>query len=162
MNTSPKAERILAIDPFYRGFGFVVLEGADFPVHWGVKEKNKADSHWLQMRMRELIRRYEPGAFVFADLRGKRTMRINDGVAGYIGLTEASGMATVYIAEAEIAKSFGKATRREIAERLAERFPEMAETLPSKRKIWESEDPRVRVFRALTLAAVYYGWKPEQ
>lgn len=34
---NPKQFRILAIVPSYRGFGFVILEGQDTLVDWGVK-----------------------------------------------------------------------------------------------------------------------------
>ncbi len=43
-------------------------------------------------------------------------------------------------------------TKQEMAELLAKQFPdELASLLPSKRKLWENEDPRMDIFDAVGL-----------
>ena len=49
-----------------------------------------------------------------------------------------------------------KGTKHEMAEMLAQKFPvELADKLPPKRKLWESEDGRMDMFDAVGLAAVF-------
>ena len=49
-----------------------------------------------------------------------------------------------------------KATKHEIAQSLAQRFPdELAEKLPPKRRPWENEDGRMDTFDAVGLAMVF-------
>jgi hypothetical protein len=47
MSSAPATEkRVLSIDPTHRGFGYVVLEGSEHLIDWGVRHvqgsKNKA------------------------------------------------------------------------------------------------------------------------
>ena len=55
-------ERVLAIDPFSRGFGFVVLEGTDSLVDWGLKDIRKAKAEKSLKQIAILIAHYEPGS----------------------------------------------------------------------------------------------------
>jgi hypothetical protein len=50
----------------------------------------------------------------------------------------------------------GFRTREEIAEALTRIFPELIWHLPPKRKIWQSEHPRMTVFDAIALGLTYW------
>ena len=49
-----------------------------------------------------------------------------------------------------------KGTKHEMAEMLAQRFPDLAAKLPPKRRAWESEDGRMDIFDAVGLATVFW------
>src|SRR5215204_2172267 len=75
---NPRANRdtrILAIDPFTRGFGFAVLEGAEGLIDWGVKE-TKTDKNRRSLKLiTELMDRYEPAVVVVEDHKAKGSRR---------------------------------------------------------------------------------------
>ena len=48
-------------------------------------------------------------------------------------------------------------TKHSIATTLAVAYPELAEKVPRKRKIYQSEDERISVFDALSLAVTFAG-----
>jgi hypothetical protein len=50
----------------------------------------------------------------------------------------------------------GKGTKHQLAETLAQRFPEqLGLQLPGVRRAWESEDPRMSIFMAMTLVVMF-------
>ena len=49
------------------------------------------------------------------------------------------------------------ATKHSIAKTLAVDYPELTEKVPKKRKIYQSEDERIAVFDALSLAVTFAG-----
>src|SRR5947209_1334462 len=76
MSRIPSAEkRILAIDPTHRGFGYVIFEGPEQLIDWGVKhvegQKNKASVAAVS----ELISRYRPQILVLEDGDAKHCRR---------------------------------------------------------------------------------------
>ena len=73
--TAPEEKRILAIDPINRGFGFVVLEGPEYLVDWGVKEvPNNKNAHAL-WAIENLIGRYQPDKLVVEDYTSRDSRR---------------------------------------------------------------------------------------
>jgi hypothetical protein len=71
----------LAIDPTHRGFGYVVLEGSDHLIDWGVRHvqgpKNKASIQAAS----ELISFCRPQILIFEDVsskNGRRRKRVRD------------------------------------------------------------------------------------
>jgi hypothetical protein len=57
-----------------------------------------------------------------------------------------------------IADSLGGARRNKysVATVIAERFPELAPSLPRQRKLWEGEDYRMSVFDAAAAGSAYF------
>src|SRR5712692_1650169 len=76
MSSAPATEkRVLSIDPTHRGFGYVVLEGSDRLIDWGVRyvqgQKNKASI----AATGELISHYRPQIIVLEDVAAKGCRR---------------------------------------------------------------------------------------
>src|SRR6266702_7883474 len=70
MNRMPAQQiRVLAIDPFFRGFGFAILEGAKCPIDWGVKEARKDKAVLCVRQIVRLIEYYQPDVLVVEDWR---------------------------------------------------------------------------------------------
>src|ERR1035437_1478353 len=150
--------RILAIDPCTRGFGFVVLEGGNHLLDWGVARLYSKNDEEFLVRVDALTNRYKPTAIVVEDVAGTRkgeraTRRIND-LLGYAALLD---IERALVSRGEVRVILGlpyDATKYEVARTIAKLFPELAATLPPPRKPWQSEDERMNVYDALSLAVV--------
>jgi Holliday junction resolvasome RuvABC endonuclease subunit len=150
--------RILAVSPSSRGFGFAVLEGDMMFVDWGVKSVQSDKNARCLVKVGELIKHYQPATVVLEDHLSKwsrRSPRIRTLLQQIIELASAGNVdVALYSLEQVIGGFFGKGTgtKHEIAQILAERFPEeLGARLPPKRRLWMSEDYRVRIFDAVAL-----------
>jgi len=65
--TRTRYQRVLALDPTSRGFGFVVLEGPGRLVDWGVKDIRADKEQATLEKVKELIELYRPGVLVAED-----------------------------------------------------------------------------------------------
>ncbi|MCI0423101.1 MAG: hypothetical protein L0312_28400, partial [Acidobacteria bacterium] len=68
-------QRILAIDPTTKGFGFAVLEGPDKLVEWGTKEVNGNKNEACINEIGDIIRLYQPAVIVLENCDSKRSRR---------------------------------------------------------------------------------------
>lgn len=150
--------RILAIDPTHRGFGYVVLEGSDRLVDWGLRQWRRGKSSNAVDRVCNLIRRVTPDVLVIEDTRcdscrrGERVREFLDRVAA----ATISEVRVRRVAAAAVRARFsaaGAKNKDAVARILAAQFPELAPLLPPPRKPWKSEDERMAVFDAAALAA---------
>ena len=173
MNTNqPKQSCILAISPSTRGFGFVVLEGPETLVDWGVKGVKKENKNAQSLaKVKKLIAQYQPKTLVLEDALAKgsrRAPRIRTLTSQIVKAAEKLNVRVKLFPRDHVMKTFladGKGTKHQMAEMLAQRLPEELERqLPKKRKPWDSEDPRMSIFVAVALAVVFrlkYGKQPE-
>jgi hypothetical protein len=156
MPTLPRNAILLAIDPTSRGFAFAVLEVPAFLVDWGSKSVPARSGEFLR-RVGELLSRYKPDVLVLEDLAAKGARR-RKRARREIELLERRalkrGVRVERVSRLAILDTFapGK-TKYEVALRLAEVFPVLANRLPRKRNTWRPEDARMSVFDALGIAA---------
>jgi Holliday junction resolvasome RuvABC endonuclease subunit len=159
MNYEPiPTERILAIDPISKGFGFVVIESEPVQlVDWGTAMcRRTADS--LGETVRTLLARYQPTTLVLEDPHGARseTRRLALTFAVAVIVDAAEGICEVQLVPRESVlaalASLGVANKRQAVRLFAERFPELRPKVPPGRFIWQSEDARWAIFDALALA----------
>jgi hypothetical protein len=146
--------RILALDVHPRSFGYVVVEGPDNLLDWGVRrsyEKTKSHPEVLARgRLRPLLKIWKPGAVVIriGDRRNKdvqsllRYMKKEAGTTSFLRIT---GTRDYYVGR-------GKYQR---AVEMASRFPDVGWKLPTKRKLGDSEHYLMSMFEALAIAVQY-------
>ncbi|HEX4959337.1 MAG TPA: hypothetical protein VF173_00765 [Thermoanaerobaculia bacterium] len=150
-------DTILAIDPTSRGFAFAVLEAPAFLVDWG-ERIIPAKTGGLLRKVDELLSRYEPALLVIEDLavpHARRRKRGKKEVRSIELLALKRGLVVERISRLAVRDTFAPAKSKfEVALRLAEIFPALAQRLPRKRKAWRTEDARMNVFDALGFAAV--------
>jgi hypothetical protein len=150
-------DTILAIDPTSRGFAFAVLEAPAFLVDWG-ERIIPAKSGDLLRKVDKLLSRYEPDLLVIEDVaipHTRRHKRASKEIRSIEVLALKRGLAAERISRLAVIDAFAPAKSKfEVALRLAESFPVLAERLPKKRKAWTTEDARMNVFDALGFAAV--------
>ncbi len=153
-------ERILAIDPISRGFGYVILEEEPLQlVDWGTGVCN---SESLGQAVRLLLRRYHPTVVVLEHPRmavsGVRQTTLNRALFQVLGGMDDSDCSLRLYPRTSIPAAFtdtGALTKKEITKLIAERFPELKHRLPRTRRIWESEDARQAIFDAAALALAH-------
>lgn len=156
--TGRSARRVLAIDLASRGFGFVVLEGSDRLVDWGTRDIRNEKRSGTVRKVREIIEMYAPDVVILEDCgapESRRRSRIGNLAGAVASVINKMGIRVRIISAARVRRTSalaGTATKHEIATRLAERYSELVPMLPRKRKAWESEDARGRVFGALAMA----------
>ena len=155
----PQNQRILAIAPSTRGFGFAVLEGRDTLVDWGIKSVKGDKNSQCLAKVRELIGDYPPDVIVLEDTSAKdsrRGPRIRALTKEIIALALSSKVKVELLTQKQIRKNFftdGKGTKDALAEIVAQRFSEeLGDRLPPKRRPWMSEDYRMNIFDAVALA----------
>lgn len=156
---NPPALRILAIDPFVSGIGFVAIEGSENLIDWGLRtvrgEKNPACLRVVEA----LILRYSPNVILVENCqvkgcrRRQRTRDLIEDIEALVKAREAKCRRVTRLAVQKVFSQYGASTKHQIASELAERFPELARHLPRPRKPWASEDARMSIFDALALAA---------
>ena len=156
-------ERVLSLDPFYRGFGFAVLESGPTQIaDWGIRHCGKVGSRDCAVALQRMIARYAPSAIVTEDLREARTLRARSLRVFITGLSDAADEASVKLrtyARADVRAVFepaGAITKEQIANVLIARFPELESRRPPPRKVWESEDSRMAIFDALSFAVTHF------
>jgi hypothetical protein len=147
---------ILAIDPTSRGFAFAVLEAPAFLVDWG-ERIIPAKTGGLLRKVDELLSRYEPTLLVVEDLAvpgARRRKRASKEIRSIELLALKQGLAVERISRLGVIETFApRRNKFELALRLAEIFPALAERLPRKRRAWTTEDARTNIFDALGFAA---------
>jgi len=155
--------RILAIDPTPRGFGFALLEDRPLRlIDWGVVECRRGNKEENRgKRLRGLFQEYDPSIFVIEDCgrktsrRGHATRRFADEIRL---LAQRVHLPLKKFSREQVKQAFalhGATTKQQIAQVLADGFPELKPRLPTVREIWQSEDYRISIFDAVALGMTF-------
>ena len=158
-----KTVRILAIAPLTRGLGYAVMEGPDKLVVRGNKairqDKNTRALVWVE----KFIRLYQPAILVLPDVNApdtRRATRIKTLHRKIVALAKEHQLKVRLFSGQQVREKLLKhaqGTKQALAEILAAQFPvDLASRLPPKRRPWMSEDPRMDIFDAVGLAAVFW------
>ena len=154
--------RILAIDPFPKGLGFVVLEGPEQLLNWGTKTA-KGDRNADCLRLAdELMSVYRPDVIALEDHCGegsRRHPRVQTLIQNLLVLASSREIATRTFSRLVVIKAlaeYGARTKHQIAVHIARRFPELEPHLPARRKPWDSESERMSIFDAASLALTLF------
>lgn len=155
---SKRTARVLAIDLNTRGFGFVVVEGPDHLIDWGLRDIRREKEQVTLEKVDELLRLYRPSLLVVEDIddpSARRGPRIEKTVRQVTELATQRRLRVRTVSAAKVRGVFAQhaaQTKHEIANVTVARFPELAPYRPPTRRLWMSEDQRQAVFDALALA----------
>jgi hypothetical protein len=153
---------VCSFDPTVRGLAYVVMEGPQKVLDWGVAEARFNKRRRCLQAAGELIEFYEPDVVVLEDPRGEgsrrcaRAARLIRDIADYARTENIRPYSYPRNAVRELFERFGAHTKHEIATSIAEWLPELKPSLPRKRKPWMTEDDRMNVFDAVSFALTYY------
>jgi hypothetical protein len=158
----PVEQLILALCPTSRGFGFVVLEGRNRTIDWGAKDARGDKNRVVLAKARELMRWYRPHLLVLENTDAphcRRTDRIRNLHRQLCELASEQNISISQFCRSEIRATFAHrkaSTKFEIAHAISQELPDLEPWLPPPRKIWMSEDPRLSIFGAASLAITFY------
>jgi len=165
MNQNSLDRRILAIALRSRRFAFAVFEGPDKLLDWGMvfyPLNNDVQRTAANKRIASLFTQLTPSEVVVGKAR-LLDSREDSGVRPILRSLryEASSRLTPlhFMRRPELDKVFCRfhvKSKHEISSMLAQVFPELLWKLPPKRKIWESERPRMALFDAVALGFAYW------
>lgn len=150
--------RLLAIDLTAKGFGFALLDAKLGLLDWGFSSLPAHDDLAFLERLSKRVDRGRPTALVlenFAPVKARVAAIRRSGLA--IRLAQERPIGLCQVSKSIVQGILGPATKAEIAEALAEKFPELKPRIPGERKRWQAEDERMHVFDALALAVVVVG-----
>jgi hypothetical protein len=162
-----KYPRVLAVDPTTKGFAYAVFEGPTLLIDWGLIYIEGQKRSGRILRLTKLIERYASDVLVLEDCNRQGSRRRSSArriILDTVLIARANQIRTKRFPRSAIKRFFsyaGQARKHEIAVAIAEGFPELAPRLPRFRKIWMSEDERMSIFDAASLALVYYGIRPK-
>ena len=156
MNTFDQ-KRMLALDVRPKSFGFVVFEGQTTLLDWGAKSFPRG-VHAVRVpprpKIRGLIAEYLPDALVIKRRRHGQSARM----LGYIKQEAKAHRIKLQMLSPQAVKRVfvGRRNKDQRAAAIAEQFPELLSILPPRRKIWRSEDYRMKIFDAAALGVAYF------
>jgi hypothetical protein len=157
--------RVLVISLRSRRFGFVVFEGSDRLLDWGMvfyPLNNSAQRAAASKRVASLLTLFAPSLVVVGRTR---LLNVRNGSGVCPVLRSIRREASVRMIPVRPMKSvvvravfrpLRATSKHEIASRLTEVFPELLCKLPPKRKIWETEHFRMVLFDAVALGFAYW------
>jgi hypothetical protein len=158
-----KTVRILAIAPLSRGLGYAVMEGLDKLVACGNKAVLHNKNAGALALVEKFIKFYKPSILVLPDVNAKdtrRAQRIKTLHHKIVALAQKQQLKVRLVSVTQVRERLlgdKKGTKQAVAEALMKNFPvELASRLPPKRRPWMSEDPRMDIFDAVSLAAVFW------
>jgi hypothetical protein len=161
MHQANKHHRIIAIDLRSSRFGFVVFEGPQRLLDWGIKNFRKGVNAVripANVKLGDLMDEFLPSAVVLmkrdAETKGRAGMR-----EGLLREAEKRRIAVQFLSPREVKSAFVGSNRNKyaIAAAVIERFPELASRRPGERKIWKPEDYVIKIFDAAALGITYFG-----
>ncbi len=164
----PKSERVLALDPAPRGFGFAVLEGSESLIDWGFKATRARKRVQTLWKVRDLIGQYRPAVVVVEDVKGRgsrRCRRVQNLIDAIRSVASIHKVRAPTFSRSQIRRAFAPAdavTKHDIARTVARQFPELALLVPPRRRAWMSEDQRMHIFDAVSLALTYFDTRPKR
>jgi hypothetical protein len=165
MSQTPiRPTRILALDPTTKGFGYAVLDLPLRLVAWGMAHIEGEKRSGAILRFEALLDQFRPDAVVLEDTTAqgsRRYPRVRDLLDALAKVARERGIQVQSVSRLVVIAYFSSkdepATKHSIAKTLAVAYPELAERVPKKRKTWQSEDERIAVFDALSLAVTFAG-----
>jgi hypothetical protein len=155
--TSSVPYKVLAFDVRARRFGFAMLESPDELLDWGVKSFRRgvnAVKIPAAHKIASLLSEFRPHVVVIE----KSPPRENSWLVETImRLARNQNVPVRLVSRAAVRKRFAGQgqDKHAVAMILSQRFPELAERLPPKRKPWQSEDYRMSIFDAASLGLTH-------
>lgn len=155
-------ERILAIDPTTKGFGYIVFEGPRRPIDWGTASVKGPKHAGCLKRVEKLVARYKPAVIVLEDPCGEASRRCVRVRRLLSAIEKAAAKRKIKVrryARGKVREAFsedGAFTKDEIATAIAGRHKELSPRLPPPRKCWMTEAEGMSVFDAAGFARAYF------
>jgi hypothetical protein len=158
MNEQSSEKRVLALDVHPRSFGFVVFEGPNRMLDWGIRSFRpgvNAVKIPAAKKLLALFDEFTPSAVV---IRKPETRRSTKMLSMILRRANSRRIPVRFISRRDVNRAFVgfEANKYEVASALAKQFPALISKLPPKRKCWQSEDYRMGISMRLRWRRVFY------
>ena len=152
--------RVIALDVRSRSFGFVVFEGPNEILDWGVRSFRSganAVKAPAATKLLSLLDEFTPSAVVIRE-RTTRSAKKPKLLSIIERQVRNRRVPVRFITPRDVNRAFVgfESNKYEVASALAKQFPTLASRLPPKRKIWQSEDYRIGIFDAAAVGVAYF------
>ena len=161
--TRKRYNRILAVAPCSRGFGFALLEQGKL-IESGLKTiRGENKNERCIEKIEGIIAQYQPEVLALEDTgadNSRRMPRIRDLSQSILAVSLRHKVPVAWFTIEEIRKHFfadRDGTKHEVAQNVAKHFPELEDRLPRERRLWDSQDARIDLFHAVALALVEHS-----
>jgi hypothetical protein len=162
MNGGGRYGFVTSVYPNSRGVAFVVFDGPQSVIDWGLHGPRSGHSQSLYLAgISALLERYGPTVLVVQNMSPhgtRRTERIRTLNAAIATLAESRNITIRSYSRVEVRKAFaphGLVTKEGIAITVARHIPAFERYVPPPRKPWMSEHARMGLFDAAALALAF-------
>jgi len=162
MTDQSNDKRVLALDVHPRSFGFVLFEGPNQMLDWGLRSfrtgvnavKIPAATKFLA-----LLDEFRPSAVLIGERPARRAAKQIKMLATIKRQARRRRIPVRFISRRDVNRAFVgfHSNKYEVASALARQFPDLALRLPPKRKCWETEHYRMGIFDAAALGVAYFA-----
>ncbi len=154
-------DRILALDLRARRYGYAVLDSARQLLGWGYRRRGISKDDSARRHLSNLAARFNFQRIV-ARRSPKTRVSKNYGALLHdvLEFAKLSRLPIHFIDPNPICQFFGGRNKFQIANTLAERFPETRLRLPKERRIWRPESESQSLFDALAAALCFLESAP--
>jgi hypothetical protein len=161
MTTQSNEKRVLALDVHPRSFGFVVFEGPNQILSWGVRSFRpgvNAVKTPAGEKVFTVLDKFKPSAVGIRERETGGRPKKTKILATIERKARSRRIPVRFISRGDVNRAFVgfESNKYEVASALAKQFPALASRLPPKRKIWQSEDYRMGIFDAAAVGVAYF------
>jgi hypothetical protein len=158
MTDQSSEKRIIALDVHPRSFGFVVFEGPNRLLDWGIRSFRRgvnAVKVPAAKKLLALLDEFTPSAVVIRKPDRRRNTKMLKTIENQ---ARSRNIPVRFISPGDVNRAFVgfESNKYEVAAVLARQFPALASRLPPKRKFYESEDYRIGIFDAAAVGVAYF------
>ena len=161
MTPIPNQDRVMALDIRTRSFGFVMFEGPNRMLDWGIRSfRNGVNAVKIPAaeKLLGLLDVFTPSAIVIRKRETKRGTKKSKMLTTIERQALRRKVPVRFKSRGDVNRAFVgfESNKYEVASALAKQFPALASRLPPKRKIWQSEDYRMGIFDAAAVGVAYF------
>jgi hypothetical protein len=161
MTDQSNEKRVLALDVHPQSFGFVVFEGPNQILSWGIRSFRpgvNAVKTPAGEKLFTVLDKFTPSAIVIRERETARKTKKSKMLGTIERQALSRKIAVTFMSRTDVNRAFVgfDSNKYEVASALAKQFPALASRLPPKRKIWQSEDYRMGIFDAAAVGVAYF------
>jgi hypothetical protein len=154
-------KRVLALNVHQQSFGFVVFEGPNQILDWGVRSFRSGVNAVIIPSARKLLTlldEFTPSAIVIRKPDAGRSAKKSKLLITIERQVRRRRVPIRFVSRQDVNRAFVgfESNKYEVASVLAKQFPSLASRLPPKRKCWQSEDYRMGIFDAAASGVAYF------